>query len=90
MKDRETIQSEMRHCPICGKCVPISQFDKELLPCPFCGSEYVGLHTVPAECGVSFIAGCEECGARTRECIGYTDVIELWNERAGHEASEDD
>ncbi|MBQ3347460.1 MAG: Lar family restriction alleviation protein [Synergistaceae bacterium] len=81
---------EMRNCPVCGNNVAISRFDKELQPCPFCGSEYVGLFTVPSECGVRFIAGCEECGARTRECIGYTDAIELWNERHTNSAKTQD
>ena len=61
-----------RPCPICGQETEgkgISSFDKKLNECPFCGSKYVQLFTVPSEDGVSFIAGCTFCGAS------------LWNSR---------
>ena len=73
-----------RPCPICGQETEgkgISSFDKKLNECPFCGSKYVQLFTVPSEDGVSFIAGCTFCGARTRECIDYEYAIGLWNSR---------
>ena len=72
-------------CPVCGQetaGLGISRFDKELDACPFCGSEYTQMFLAPAEFGVHFIAGCTECGARTRECMSHTDAIELWNRRA--------
>ena len=71
-------------CPICGQEteeLKLEPFSKELLPCPFCGSTEVQLFTVPAECGVDFIVGCTECGARTRECLSHRMAIDLWNNR---------
>ena len=71
-------------CPICGqetKGLKLEPFNKELLPCPFCGSTETQLFTVPAECGINFLAGCCECGARTRECLDHKMAIDLWNNR---------
>lgn len=76
-----------RPCPICGQEIEgqkIAPFDRELKPCPFCGSTEVQLFTVPAECGVDFMAGCTECGARTRECLSHKRAIDLWNTRHGN------
>ena len=73
-----------RPCPICGQETEgqkLAPFGKELKPCPFCGSTQVQLFTVPAECEIDFIAGCCECGVRTRECITHKMAIDLWNER---------
>ena len=76
-----------RPCPICGQETEghkLAPFDEELKPCPFCGSTEVQLFTVPAECGVDFMAGCTECGARTRECLSHKMAIDLWNTRHGN------
>ena len=77
-----------RPCPICGQeteGLKLAPFDKELKSCPFCGSTEVQLFTVPVECGIDFLAGCCECGARTRECIDHQMAIDVWNMR--HEST---
>ena len=59
----------------------VEQKGYDLKPCPFCGSDDVALFTVPAENGVSVIAGCCNCGAKTTNCFNENDASKAWNER---------
>lgn len=52
---------------------------RKLKSCPFCGSNDV---TLILSLGLSWFAGCGECGARTREYKSSIDAATAWNRRA--------
>lgn len=48
----------------------------ELLPCPFCGSNWVGIYD-----GLNYVQ-CNECGTLGPTATGDADPTILWNQRA--------
>ena len=58
----------------------------ELKPCPFCGSEKVGVAetAIGNYQNIFFLARCDECGARTTLFRDGDKAEEAWNRRAGN------
>ena len=56
---------------------------EELKPCPFCGSENVGIMTMfPLRNDlIAYYAKCFNCGARTAALLDEQLAIEAWNRR---------
>lgn len=56
--------------------------EPKLLPCPFCGSEVIGMEQYG--CGNSFYAcTCLECGAKVDDVFTSPQkAVEAWNKRA--------
>lgn len=56
----------------------------ELKPCPFCGSEKVGVAetAIGNYQNIFFLAICNECGARTTLFRDGDKAEEAWNRRA--------
>ena len=52
---------------------------ENLNPCPFCGSKDVRRYLT---IGMKWVAGCDACGCRTRECTHSIDAVNSWNRRA--------
>ena len=62
----------------------------DAIPCPFCGSEKLGIGSRDAGGGYSIYYGyCESCGAHGPETRDYNSAtqiklaVELWNRRRG-------
>lgn len=55
--------------------------DKNLLPCPFCGSEaeITELKTIEG----SFYVQCPKCGIEQGYSSSYEEAVEEWNKREG-------
>ena len=54
----------------------------KLKPCPFCGSDAVGISASEMSREISYYSvNCNECGARGGLAREEQDAIELWNER---------
>lgn len=56
-------------------------FERQLLPCPFCGSEDV--ETDNSDLGKSWWVECLACMARSASWSEELEAIESWNRRAG-------
>lgn len=59
----------------------------ELKPCPFCGSEAVGVSETAYGnyANIFFLAHCNSCGCRTKSFRDGDKAVEAWNRRAGDE-----
>ncbi len=57
--------------------------NKELKPCPFCGSENVRMGSRGCSFGVDIYIKCD-CGAKVQimEEIGEEELVKRWNNRA--------
>lgn len=53
----------------------------ELRPCPFCGSESVGV----TEAFGGFVTICGECGSQGKHKSTIREAVDAWNMRAGDE-----
>ena len=61
-----------------------------LKPCPFCGSEAVGIDTLRYRRGKSVMhrAVCKICEASSRYALTAKAAVYIWNRRGGGEALE--
>ena len=54
----------------------------KLLPCPFCGCADIGCEPInPRDPQSLFVAGCQECNARTAPGYGHRGAADNWNRR---------
>lgn len=54
----------------------------EMLPCPFCGSQYLDFNSRPHELGAIFWVSCTECFADGPPGDGSKEeAVRLWNVR---------
>lgn len=56
----------------------------KLKPCPFCGSENIGI-IEDWEGGQHFWASCFDCDARTAEHEAFNKAAQYWNIRIEHD-----
>ena len=59
----------------------------ELKPCPFCGSDSVGVAETAYGnyLNIWFFAICDKCGARSKPFRDGDDAVKAWNRRAEHD-----